>query len=245
MSFMKEEPRDPRAAYIAQSLYAKLREKKVLYTGASLRSMRSCVYELVKKHGLEEVEKALEWYGNHLGEEWVPHAYSGSSLRVKFDQIHQAMQRIAEEAPPEEISEEAKRLATWAMKNWSWPAAIEASLETVIQKSLENWRSFSQRIETLVRKPYMKAMLREVDFITRIQVMYSPTFLQQWLELLHEAYGWQSHYLGRMNKLVFQPGSVLFREHMWRGWAQVWTGSATAFDSLLKSLLISSGEKQT
>jgi len=69
--------------------------KNIKHTPNQLRSWSNEVRQLVEGNGIssDRINKALEWYEEHVGEEYVPVIESGSSLREKFIKLENAMQR--------------------------------------------------------------------------------------------------------------------------------------------------------
>ena len=69
--------------------------KNIKHTPAQLRSWANEVRQLVERNGIspDRINKALDWYEEHIGGEYVPVVESGKSLREKFIKLEEAMQR--------------------------------------------------------------------------------------------------------------------------------------------------------
>jgi len=69
--------------------------KNIKHTPNQLRSWAHEVRQLVEGNRIppDRINKALDWYEEHVGEEYVPIIESGSSLREKFVKLENAMQR--------------------------------------------------------------------------------------------------------------------------------------------------------
>lgn len=96
---------------IAKKLASIIRTKKrISITQGKLNAWCLPIMRLCKTDSIsvDRIEKALEWYNNHIGEDFVPVIESGTSLRNKFTKLESAMKRdvkpsrtpIPEETPP-------------------------------------------------------------------------------------------------------------------------------------------------
>ena len=59
---------------------------------------------------IDEIKNAIKWYKHHIGEEYIPEAYSADTFREKYNnnQIPAAMKRTAEEGPGSNGSVDAR-----------------------------------------------------------------------------------------------------------------------------------------
>ncbi len=74
-----------KALQVKKKIYRKVNKRQWILQFKKLR-----IDDGVKKKDIKEV---LSWYIRHIGEEFVPQAYSAKSFREKFDQIFAAMEQ--------------------------------------------------------------------------------------------------------------------------------------------------------
>jgi len=69
--------------------------KNIKHTPDQLRSWANVIRQLVENNDVppDRINTALDWYEEHVGEEYVPVIESGNSLREKFVKLENAMQR--------------------------------------------------------------------------------------------------------------------------------------------------------
>ena len=78
-----------------------LRQKRRLYRRVNKKQWTLQFIDLHFKLGIkkEEVKRTLNWYVSHIGEEFVPIAYSAKTFCDKYPQIRDAMKRLEPEGP--------------------------------------------------------------------------------------------------------------------------------------------------
>lgn len=79
----------------AKKLYEALKAKKKIFRKVNLNKW---IFQFKKLRVDEEekkdrIKKVLLWYIRHIGEEWIPEAFSAMSFREKFENIEAAMER--------------------------------------------------------------------------------------------------------------------------------------------------------
>lgn len=98
------------------------------------------------KKSQEDIKSTLEWYCNHIGEEYTPEAHDAKSFRTKFGQIKKHADKSND--TPIEMSENATILYK-EMKGKHWPPTIKNSLPRIIQKSIDNYTNYWKRVLSL------------------------------------------------------------------------------------------------
>lgn len=89
----------------------------------------------------EEIKRTLKWYALHIGEEFVPEAFSGGSFRKKYSAIRRQYEK--EISLLTEITKESLQIVEY-LNTLSWPTKAAKALPTAVQFSLtsyENWVS--------------------------------------------------------------------------------------------------------
>lgn len=90
----------------------------------------------------------LEWYCAHIGDQYVPQAWSAKSFRLKYPAIICAHERWLKKNPTVEITDHAKQVFGY-IKRLNWPKGSAANLPAAIQLSLDNYRKFIRPIHLL------------------------------------------------------------------------------------------------
>ena len=88
-----------------------------------------------------ELAAVVAWYQAHIGDPFVPEAYSAEAFRKKYYNIKSAMHRDQRDHPNLEITEEAAQIFRWT-RPLGWDD--EAGLQQAIQVSLNtvrDWRA--------------------------------------------------------------------------------------------------------
>lgn len=99
----------PLAKKLAETVQS---SKNIKVSQTKLTSWADEIRKLSQVEGVEpaRIEKALDWYAEHIGGQYIPVIESGSSLRTKFIKLEDAMKRdsfaSAQEDPPEENPKE-------------------------------------------------------------------------------------------------------------------------------------------
>lgn len=201
------------------------------HSRTNLKSWDRVFSSLCKRVGKEQVVRVLKWYCGHIQDEFVPQAYSAASFSSKFDRIKQAMFRS--EDVEDEATEQDRKSAQYFLDHFLIPAPIAATMPQIIARTRESWERFKVKLT----KVSTEDRIRDANFCTRIFVMWSPTFVENWIRSVCLKYGRIENFNLPPLSLVFTPGSEMFKNQFWREWAQDWCGDPTAFDSLLKELL--------
>ena len=70
--------------------------KKIKVDSKKLEGWKRSIKLLINNDGVtpERIEKALDWYADHIDDEFVPVIESGRSLREKFVRLEDAMKRM-------------------------------------------------------------------------------------------------------------------------------------------------------
>lgn len=88
---------------LSSNLASIIQSKRKINKNSNISSWIKPIQDLVEKDlnindtkikdRVKRVQKALDWYSDHIGEKYVPVIQSGESLRSKFDKLENAMDR--------------------------------------------------------------------------------------------------------------------------------------------------------
>ena len=90
----------------------------------------------------EDIKKVVKWYDKHIGEKYIPQAYSASSFRNKFLQLEAAMKRTGGDIT---VSKKAKQITKDLIKDeLLFPTTSFSSYANAIQQTMSNWKRFQK-----------------------------------------------------------------------------------------------------
>jgi len=171
------------------------------------------------------IEKVMDWYTHHIGEEFVPEAYAGESFRKKFAAIERQYGRDLKSAI--EVSPEAATLAE-RLATLAWPMGSGESVPAATQACLTAYTTWVRKQIAFVNKlrrndlkdcygKERQRLLRLGDHL--VYVMPPPAhFVRLWMEHVNgQVHGWDD-WSGELGPLVFKPEASRWR-NMGRGWA--------------------------
>jgi len=81
---------------IAEKLYEIIRShKKIIHPPRIISAWANQIRRIEEENGIDfhRIKKALEWYKDHVGDDYVPVIESGGALREKFLKLESAMNR--------------------------------------------------------------------------------------------------------------------------------------------------------
>jgi hypothetical protein len=69
--------------------------KNMLHTSIQIKNWANDIRQLEENNGIEfnRIKDALNWYNDHIGEQYCPVIESGNSLRMKFTKLEAAIER--------------------------------------------------------------------------------------------------------------------------------------------------------
>ena len=221
-----------------QLLKAILAKRKIRHDEGTVGRWAKQYLRLVaKKYGHERVGKVLEWYCQHVGEQFVPLCLNAEAFRIHFLRLEQCMVHADDTAPAP--GQEALLLAERLKFDYRFPVEIEARLPVLAQLSRDNWLKFWQ----LMHHSYTsglnakRARLREVEFLQFVLNSQRTPFVEAWLVFLSRKFHSTRNYTSAVLALAFRPSHPWFQEHFWWQWSREWSGDHRAFDGLLEQLL--------
>lgn len=114
-------------------LYEAIASKRLLRERPSLIGWEATIRNLLDKITMPEEDfyKSLEWYCEHIGEEFVPVACSAKSFSKKFEQIYNAWERREMRRPAEESEHAPKKLNLVFRESTMTEEEFEAYLATI------------------------------------------------------------------------------------------------------------------
>jgi len=204
---------------LATFLRSKLSKKRKLIGNSSVLKNWANSFRLLRKEvGEEDLIEVLEWYCSHVGEEFVPVAYSASSFRNKFVRIQDAMNRSRKRkqskpsfsfSPKER--KEITHILTYLSSTLNWPKDSSKELPFLIEEAFFIYRNFRTKLYKmkigLVRCPAPKKRI--------VQIIYdllpsTSSFVREWCEQGHSRIANWDEWSGNVNMLRFSLDHKLF-----------------------------------
>lgn len=178
---------------------------------AKLRSVDG----LKKKH----IRKVLDWYLLHLGEEYIPQAYSAKGFREKFEAIERAMLRDQKRNPQLTISDLAKEIAG-NCRNVNWPKGSDAKLPIAVQLSLDNFvklhkahSEYGKELEKLSRNKSANISLCSFWMTMSTELHNAKSFIMRWFTIyIHKRRAKWKDWNGDLVKDAFSKDHPFFQE---------------------------------
>lgn len=185
----------------------------------------------VPKH---KIDKVLGWYVRHMGEEFVPQAFSGETFRRKFHAISNARER---DMHVDVITPEAEAIAE-RLARLNWPKGAASLAPAAITLSLSNyhgWRralvAYGQIIGDLDIPQRYK---RYVNHLCQIAPP-ADHFIYAWFCQIHkDVCGWDD-WDGTFKAFVFRADSKKFCA-LGKAWTQGYGLKPDAWDELMDEL---------
>ncbi len=135
----------------------------------------------------ERLENVLDWFCDHIKNQFVPRAHSGKTFREKFIKIEDAIERMGE--TPVEVSERAEKIVK-RLQEWKWPKGSASQLPTVVQQSVEFEDLFHKRLVKLLNaepdKSTNSSQGRRRNMFNHILESFHPDFVFQWFTTVYK-----------------------------------------------------------
>jgi hypothetical protein len=170
----------------------------------------------------------LSWYVEHIGEQYVPQAFSAESFRVKFDAIEEAMKRHTRDNPDVVPGADALEISERLLMR-GWPKGAEAHVPAVVQMCLDFMNSWTDR---LYRVDTGNARLDRFAQELRRHDLGDPYhYTENWMGGVHRQVRKWADWSGRLTNFVIGPDSKKFNQDG-RAAADEICGDAGAWDGL-------------
>ena len=146
---------------MASRLYNELQSRRLLYGKAKLKVWSKEFTTLRKTFTEEEIASTLSYYISHIGEEYMPEAYSARAFKEKFARIR-AKQSILNPFPSKiEISLWTKKFAK--QRSFDWPADEGKDELQFIELNYRYFYSFQKRLIVVRKELRDAAILRDKE----------------------------------------------------------------------------------
>ena len=101
----------------------------------------------------QEVDKVLEWFVTTIGSDYGVQAFSGETIRERYQDIKRAYEQSSQPYAVSLVSEDSERLAASSL-SLGWPAIIDPKvLPAAFQKTLDFYRHVRDGLEALRASP--------------------------------------------------------------------------------------------
>lgn len=204
-----------------------LRAKRLLSAKPIPRASWEEVFrKLVNVHGEKLVDLVLRYTVDRLGDKELPRILSATSFASRFDKLRKLMEEGV--GVGAFISEDTATLCT-ELRTLHWPGGLEGSLLLVIQRSLENYSAYFNKVKTLRWKlnetpdksRSQKRLQGLLGFLLSMGYLTRPRqFIRGWMEHWSRSLArWEgATFQGSGTMLVWTDDSPTFQQ-MGRGWA--------------------------
>lgn len=208
------------------------------------------VNDKIKKH---RITKALEWYIQNIGKEYIPQAYSAFSFRQKFMKIELAKKRINcnpkkesdlfEKIKDNPISKEAEDILI-VLRDYSWPKGTSIDLANTVNNSLKAYSEFLKLFRGLmyelhetkkdIEEKEIQCLIRFCEYLDgRLE---SPSyFIERWMMDINVRLNNWEDWSGELSSFEFQIKSKQF-QRMGFSWAEDFCGDANRWKDFMEEL---------
>lgn len=186
----------------------------------------------------ERITKTVAWYTTHIGDEYVPEAYTAASFRKKYPAIEAAMKRDA--GATVEVTPDAEVVAG-RLRMLGWPKGASGRVPQVAQASLDTYRAWVtgfRRFIDIVKEggvdmpPKERKRLERFMAVVWDKIPQSRQFVQGWLTDVHNRVAHWDDWDGDLMKFVFNPNSKRWHA-TGRGWAEAFSGNPDYWDRMV------------
>jgi len=185
----------------------------------------------------KRIDTVLNWYVQHIGKEYIPHAFSAESFRKKFDSIESIMRLRAKRDVP--ISDAAVEIQTTLKSQFPRLRSTNEQLLAAIQRSLDTHTRLVDTLSTYLAaacfKPAKATPLFRVAAHVKEKLGNRRHFVTQWMcRVLRGVSNW-ADFSGNLESQAFVEGSKRYT-----AWGEeitsAYCGSRTRWAALLKEL---------
>lgn len=186
----------------------------------------------------ERIAKTVAWYTTHIGDEYVPEAYTAASFRKKYPAIEAAMKRDA--GATVEVTPDAEVVAG-RLRMLGWPKGASGRVPQAAQASLDTYRAWVtgfRRFIDIVKEggvdipPKERKRLERFMAVVWDKIPQSRQFVQGWLTDVHNRVAHWDDWDGDLMKFVFNPNSKRWHA-TGRGWAEAFCGNPDYWDRMV------------
>lgn len=208
---------------IARRMHVNFKERKVFVPKRNIVTTATAIRLLEDglENGEQRVESVWSFYEKNYRRIKKPNVTSGSSFAGAFAWLEDIIEREKEHQV--EITDDAKKVAT-NLRSSRWPKGSTDQLETAVQISLNNAKTFRQQLDE--SKPFHRRVSSEMPSIL--------TFVRTWFERVHHRIdGWEN-WNGNLTALAFKVDSKEFQQ-MGKQWAGEY-GNVSHWSKLMKEI---------
>jgi hypothetical protein len=216
-SQMKESPSTfdlecaKRLAHVVQASRKVMRKFQTSKWATSFRDLR-----LIDKVEEKRITKVLDWYCEHMGEDYVPQAFSGEGFRSKWLQLEAGMLRDL--GPEVEVSLSALEIVK-KLNLYKWPKGSEKQLPQFVQISMDNYNDFGFAVDDykgrlIVTRSEMKMDELLHFLLKREGLLPTKWFIEHWWKQVREqVFNWEE-FSGDLKSYIFKPTHKMFQRYM-------------------------------
>lgn len=188
---------------------------------------------IIDRIPIEGIQTTLDWYAKHIGEKYVPQAYSASGFRKKYVAMVAAMGRDSNGPQRNVTITKAVGRVQSRLGGLVWPGDEKKDEAIVIQQSLDNHDEFRVKLGSFFGKSCMSAC-RAAPYVLD-KMGHAECFVETWMRSIHNmAWRW-TEWHGNLLSFIWHPRHKIFQSTA-RGWMAEWCGMTGEWDELLKVL---------
>lgn len=167
--------------------------------------------------GEDPVKEALAWFCEHVGEEFVPQAYSGEGFRKKYIAIREAMKRDRKRHPKVEVTPQAVAI-TRRLAMLGWPKGTEAALPAVVQVGINAACGLRDQLTRFLENPSTRRLELLAERILDLHLPDPGHFVEIYMQGVRDRLKRWESWSGHLGQFAFDPTSDEFKKTA-RGWA--------------------------
>ncbi len=173
----------------------------------------------------DRIGVVLEWYGKHMGGQYVPQAWCAESFRKKFVAIEGAMQRHKDTTKVYAPTDETLAIYN-EVRTEAWPNGSIKDLPRLVVESYDNYKAWYAKFRRLsldkVPNASHSAIQRFAEHI-KLEVGHPTKFIKWWvLEVQKKIANWDG-WDGSLPPYVWRADHTMFAKAGAK-WSKEWDG---------------------
>lgn len=143
----------------------------------------------------QRIQEVHEFYIKHVGEPFIPQAYSAKGFREKFPAIESAMLRHRERNPePLSLTDDGKKVVK-SLQHLHWPKGSADKLPQAVEQSLLNYQAVLAKYSAFIkanREPKGVVAKGAVILIKSLPLLHPADFTTDWFQrVFKKVHGWE------------------------------------------------------
>lgn len=162
------------------------------------------------------IKKTIKWYAKHIGEPYVPQAYSAKSFREKFHSIESklemgGLEKAAQHADSFEPTEQDREVFE-LLENETWPKGCKSQLLEVIHHSLVNAKQWRKKCWALHDADPSDTVSGLVEHLAWSLTNNAERLVVLWLRAVSKQVATWKDWSGDLHQYIFTPEHKMFQK---------------------------------